>query len=1179
MDVTLCSRRRTMTKLDDQIIQYRNELERRPPGDARHGKALFDLADAWREKFEETKYIDDLEKAIGLHRTALALRLERHPHRHWLLYNLAWCLGEQYRKLGMLPDLDEAIMLGRASLDLRPEGHPDRSNSLHELAACFSDRYNKQGSVADLEEAITLWRTVLELCPPGHSNRVSTLFNLGLHLRRRFLKLGATADLDGALSLHLSALELCPEGHPHRSNSLHNLALCFSDRYDEHGSVADLEEAITLGRAALELRPPGYSSRASTLHNLGLDLRDKFLKLDVIADLDEALSLHRSALDLRPEGHPNRSDSLRALTLCLGDWYNRQASVADSEEAITLSRTALELHRSGHTDPAITFYSLGCYLRTRFLKVDADADLDDAILFHRLALDLRPVGHPDRLMSLNQLAHCLGLRFDKLEMATDLDNLIALNRAILDFRPPGHDGRAKSIDKLLLHLRKRCERLGMTSDLDECITLGRTALGLRKRGDSGYTTHLRHLVADLQNMLRKLESASDIYDSPDHTTSLHNLVVCVRDMVCEDHVSTDVNEIVAVARAALALCPRDQSDRIMSVTTLVTCLQYWSPEQATVADLDEAIVLYKEMLEHCPSGNGPVLRKLASCLSERFTKMSRRADLDDAINFEETALALYPPDHPDHSKSLSNLIHYRQLRVGWKDAAARPGRSPSAIGDPTIVELITATGFEVLKAVPPRLLHTQTGRLCNRDAQIMDFENSQEYRQLVLSVSPLDPLSQTAHIRGVVSTYFRYVTLSHRWGKSEPLLRDIEKQVIYHLDTSTDGLLKLESFCLACCQRGYLWAWSDTCCIDKESSAELQEAIGSMFSWYRQSALTVVYLADVSEGGTLASSEWFKRGWTLQELLAPRFLLFFTRDWLLYRGISSNHKEDGTILGELEQATGIWSCHLTDFYPSADDARLRLQWASRRFTTRPEDISYSLFGVFGLHIPVLYGESVGNALGRLLAEVISKSGETSILDWVGQSSAFHSCFPAAITPYRTLPSQYPLPDPATPPNLGRFWFLTLRAVRKMYQPLSRLPLTQFINFRLLLPCIVHHINTIALTRVDTNTATHVHRIEASGLEPITIALSQPLENISGTEVPYILIRPRHSNLLDASVMTNNASARRWLMRMQQPFSVLLLQELPHNFEYKRVASCCHILARPIDSAGVLRGEVTTLTII
>ncbi|KAI5989859.1 hypothetical protein EDC04DRAFT_2588175, partial [Pisolithus marmoratus] len=201
------------------------------------------------------------------------------------------------------------------------------------------------------------------------------------------------------------------------------------------------------------------------------------------------------------------------------------------------------------------------------------------------------------------------------------------------------------------------------------------------------------------------------------------------------------------------------------------------------------------------------------------------------------------------------------------------------------------------------------------------------------------------------------------------------------------GLGKLQAFCAAACEHGYLWAWSDTCCIDKDSSAELQEAIGSMFGWYRRSALTIVHLSDVPNTGSFGGSEWFRRGWTLQELLAPRTVLFYTQDWSLYRNLTcSNHKVDATVLEELERETGIQSRFLTDFSPGMDDARSRLQWASLRCTTRSEDIAYSLFGIFDLHLPVLYGESVEKALGRLLAEIISQSGDISVLDWVGEAS-------------------------------------------------------------------------------------------------------------------------------------------------------------------------------------------------
>ena len=1257
-----------MTKLDDQIAQYRRELER-PPGDSGCEKALFNLADALENNFLETNDIADLDEAIGLHRTALALSLEGHRDSHSLLFQLAWCLGERYRKQDTLPDLEEAITLGKAALDLRPEGHPSRSDSLHNLAVhlcdryikqdsiadleeaialdrvalelrppghsdrastlynladnlrrkfsklgattdideafllhksaldlrpeghpkqsdslyalalCLSDRHNKHASIADLEEAVRLCRAALELRPPGHSDRAWTLYNLANDLRCRFLKLGVTADLDEAILLYRSALDLRPEGHPDRSDSLYNLALYFSDRYDKQASIADLEEAITLSRAALELRPPGHSDRALALNNLGLNLRSRFLKRGVNADLDEALSLHRSALDLGPEGHPKQFDSLYTLALCLSDRYNTQASIADLEEAITLGRAALKLHSPGRSDLAPTLYNLGNDLRRRFLDLGATADLDEAILHHKSALNLRPVGHSDRLASLNQLVSCLGLRSEKLEALADLDDLIAFNRAILDLHPPGNKGRLKSIDELLSHLRKRGQKLDMTTDLEECITLGRIALGFHKPVDSGHATCFHYLVSDLRSLLRNLKNVFTSADSLfDHTPSLYNLLLCVRDVVSEGQVSTDVDELVAVVRAALKLCPPGHSVCIASFTTLTECLQHRFQKCGNTTDLDEAITLYKEVLKRCPSRSpdcASSLHKLAWCLSQKFIKLSTRSDLEDAIKFEEAASMLYPPSHPDRAESLGSLSNYLQMRIRGRVANPPPAH-PISTHDSPQIQLICDTAFEVLRVSPPRLLYTHTGGLCNRDAQITHFKNSQEYRQLLSSASALDTVAQTAHIRGVVSTYFRYVTLSHRWGNSEPLLCNIEGRTIYDLGP-TDGLSKLQSFCHGSLRRGYLWAWSDTCCMDRESSAELQESVGSMFSWYRQSALTMVHLADVWGTGTLTSSVWFKRGWTLQELLAPHFLLFFTQDWSLYWGISSNHKENSTILGELEQATGIASRHLTDFYPSVDDARSRLQWASTRVTTRPEDISYSLFGVFGLHIPVLYGESVGNALGRLLAEVISKSGETSILDWVGQSSSFHSCFPATITSYQTLPSQ--LPHLITPPNMRSIWnFLNLRSVYKMHQTLSNLPLTQFIDFRLILPCIIHRIKAIVLLRVGTSTGAYVYRILATGLKPIEIAISQPFEDLSEQADHYILIRPWNFNLLGPSVIKGATSAQRWLTRMQQPFSALLLKAQPQN-EYKRVASICHILAHPTDFTGVLKGEVTTLIIV
>ncbi|KAK5674004.1 hypothetical protein LTS10_013242 [Elasticomyces elasticus] len=121
-----------------------------------------------------------------------------------------------------------------------------------------------------------------------------------------------------------------------------------------------------------------------------------------------------------------------------------------------------------------------------------------------------------------------------------------------------------------------------------------------------------------------------------------------------------------------------------------------------------------------------------------------------------------------------------------------------------------------------------------------------------------------------------YVAASHRWlGDGEATFQDIRDR----RNTSGDGYQKVGAF--AAYVREHLspiqWLWVDTCCINRDSAAELSEAINSMFGWYRSAKVCLAYLVDVKTGEGISSvekSKWFKRGWTLQELLAPQTVVF-----------------------------------------------------------------------------------------------------------------------------------------------------------------------------------------------------------------------------------------------------------------------------------------------------------------
>jgi hypothetical protein len=175
--------------------------------------------------------------------------------------------------------------------------------------------------------------------------------------------------------------------------------------------------------------------------------------------------------------------------------------------------------------------------------------------------------------------------------------------------------------------------------------------------------------------------------------------------------------------------------------------------------------------------------------------------------------------------------------------------------------------------------------------------------------------------------------LSHRWEGKEPLLQDIQDKSVYDSELdSVGGMTKLRSFCKTARDAGHNWAWSDTCCIDKSNNVELHESVNSMFVWYHHSALTIVYLSDVppsSKYGALAMSAWNTRGWTIQEFIAPKVILFYQNNWTLYLDDRTpNHKESITIMQELKDATGIDQSAVAAFRPSMNDVREKLHWAS-----------------------------------------------------------------------------------------------------------------------------------------------------------------------------------------------------------------------------------------------------------
>ncbi|KAF8839913.1 hypothetical protein BDN67DRAFT_883554, partial [Paxillus ammoniavirescens] len=200
----------------------------------------------------------------------------------------------------------------------------------------------------------------------------------------------------------------------------------------------------------------------------------------------------------------------------------------------------------------------------------------------------------------------------------------------------------------------------------------------------------------------------------------------------------------------------------------------------------------------------------------------------------------------------------------------------------------------------------------------------------------------------------RYAMLSHRWGKDEPLLHHMSSNV-YALDKPA-GVAKLQWFCRTAHAHKVHWAWSDTCCIDKSSSNDVQQSITSMFAWYRNSTVTIVYFPDVfrSTYDAIGRSEWFTRGWTLQELLAPQTIHFYKTDRTPFYADFRDFRKDPSMIQAISKVTLIDRRYLINFEPGMDNAKDKLRWMSFRETTVEVDKAYCLLGIFGVVIPAAH---------------------------------------------------------------------------------------------------------------------------------------------------------------------------------------------------------------------------------
>ncbi|KXH69646.1 hypothetical protein CSAL01_06966 [Colletotrichum salicis] len=231
----------------------------------------------------------------------------------------------------------------------------------------------------------------------------------------------------------------------------------------------------------------------------------------------------------------------------------------------------------------------------------------------------------------------------------------------------------------------------------------------------------------------------------------------------------------------------------------------------------------------------------------------------------------------------------------------------------------------------------------------------------------------------------KYTILSHTWDREEVSHKHMSNLAVA---STKKGFAKIAKTCEIAKASGIDWAWVDTCCIDKSSSAELTESINSMWRWYQEAEICYAYLSDfvmpqvvnsqlpeeAASGVDFEDCRWFTRGWTLQELLAPNKVVFLDKYWTVCGTKVSLRKQ-------ISEITRI-SSHVLEDSSRLDRIPIasRMSWAAKRHTTREEDRAYSLFGIFDVNLPLIYGEG-SKAFYRLQEAILQDCTDLSIFAW------------------------------------------------------------------------------------------------------------------------------------------------------------------------------------------------------
>ncbi|KAJ7466495.1 CHAT domain-containing protein [Mycena latifolia] len=438
-------------------------LELRPENFAQN---LDSMAEVLSDRYEEGQDLEDLEAAIQMRQTAVALADRDDALLPLFLANLSYSLTDRYERLDTLADLDGAIKNLKDALDLTPKEHVNHPKRLRSLGLALSRRYRRRDTVEDMDLAVESHREAIQLVQAGDPDRPAYVQALASALTDRFQRRERLEDLEEALQTDQLALELTPEGDPERAGRFRSVAGAFRDRYKRLGYLKDLEAALHHEQAAVKLFPHNSLAVAGYFFSLGVILADRYRRLGDFTDMQASLKSHETAVEKTAHGHPELPPRLVELGSSYIEQFEVLGDPKDLDIALNHCLSAVALTPRDHPDFAGYLWSLAASYTARYKVSDELEDLQAAVNNDLEAVSLTPVGDLNLPTRLTNLAISLADRYRRLGDSADLEAAIQHTTNAVGLVSEDNPNFASNYHDLADFLIMRYESANEVHDLD-----------------------------------------------------------------------------------------------------------------------------------------------------------------------------------------------------------------------------------------------------------------------------------------------------------------------------------------------------------------------------------------------------------------------------------------------------------------------------------------------------------------------------------------------------------------------------------------------------------------------------------------------------------------------------------------------------------------------------------------